>query len=243
MSTQEGAGAGANPGAGAASADAGANPGGTPNPGAADATTKGGKTYDETAFKGVVQERDAAKQAARELQAQIAALTEKVGAFEQSKKAAEEAALAEQGKFKELYEKERAARETAERTAAEAASSARTRVAKTQIESAFKGLGGVDAEWLDFKASKAIEKGDLKIGNDGAVAGLEVFLDGLRKAHPAQFGAAAATGGGGTVPGGTGAAPPSDPKKLLQGRRGNLGDGPVLKPDERRALNEMWPKK
>lgn len=245
MAEQAGAGqaGGGSPAAGAPAPDGGGNPGGTPSPGAADAANTGGKTYSETAFKEVVGQRDALKK-------ELGELRQQVEAFTSSEKKRQEDEAAKRGEHQKLAEDRARERDEALAKAKQAEESANARIAEyvakqqrsmamAHLETAYKAVGGHDAETFSMLAEKALKDGKITVDGDFKVAGVEAFVSDLQKGKPHLFkggGASGGSSGGGSLPGGMGAgAPPNDINKILAGRRGNFGDGPALTAEQRKA--------
>lgn len=105
---------------------------------------------------------------------------------------------------------------------------------------AYKAVGGLDQDYLSFKVDQAVKEGKLTVDATGRVQGHEAFITGLRTTQPHLFGKPPE----GAIPGGAGSAVMNDLRKANpDGRRGSLAQGPVWKPEQRRAAEEASRKK
>lgn len=62
------------------------------------------------------------------------------------------------------------------------------------LKFALVSAGAVDVDYLVFKAK---EKGEIKLGDDGNIKGVDDLISGLKTQHPAMFGASSDPQGGG----------------------------------------------
>lgn len=62
------------------------------------------------------------------------------------------------------------------------------------LKFALVSAGAVDVDYLVFKAK---EKGEIKLGGDGNIKGVDDLISGLKTQHPAMFGASSDPQGGG----------------------------------------------
>lgn len=195
MSTENPAGAAGDPAAAGAGArpDGGAPPGGTPNPGGGDPSKGETVEYWKGEAKKAFAERDRARQAFLESDEGKAL----VAAKQAQEKAAEEAAL-KRGEVEKLYgeAKTRAERLEAEKRDLEAKHQAeiterdrkvKLNTARSQLEAAYRAAGGLDPETFLTLAAPAIDKGEVAVGDDGKVTGLEEVIKKQMEARPYLF--------------------------------------------------------
>lgn len=241
------------PAGGAPPPGEGGQPGGTPNPAPAEAGGKGGSNVDwqekarfwESEAKKAFTERDQLK-GLRERAA-------KADELERASKEREEREAVQRGEYQKLFEA-RTAELTALQQKLKEADDAkadivrrhRSELARRDLRSAYRGLGGVDEELFDTLASRALESGEVAVDDNGQVNGVEAFLKKIRDGKPHLFGGGGQAAGA-SSPGSLGAAGPIlDPKKLNpDGRRGSLARGPVFNPEQHKSFREMMqrPKK
>ncbi|MGH2625472.1 MAG: hypothetical protein ACRDHY_02335 [Anaerolineales bacterium] len=190
------------PGQGTPAPGAGAQPGGTPSPGPADAGGQGGEntvehwkakaTHWEREAKGAFQARDQAKTRfldSDEGKSLIKDRDELAGL--------KDAAAKEKGQWKELAEAKETENKALKAQIEEGGRRAKATAIRTALDSAYVAAGGLDSEtFTALTASPAA----ITVGDDGKVAGVEEIVKKLKETKPHLFKPAGAGGGGGPGP-------------------------------------------
>lgn len=197
----------ADAGAGGAGArpDGGAPPGGTPNPGPVDAGKGGTETLDywKAEAKKAFEQRDRAKQAFLESDEGKKLIAAQQQVEEHAKKQALEAeeAAKKRGEFEKLYETAKTEGESLKARIAELETKhkgeldgltkkQKTARAKEALETAYRGVGGVDPEAFLILTAASIEAGEVSVDDAGKVTGVEAVVKKQQDARPHLFGKA-----------------------------------------------------
>lgn len=189
-------------------ADAGKAPSGTPG--------SGGQSGDQT-LEYWKAEAQKAFQVRDELKAERPKLAERAAAadkYEKEKREAEEKAAADQGKWKELYDAEKAKREQVERDAGERERKLALARKREALTMAYRAVGGIDVETFEALTEKSIADNTVAISEDGRISGAEDVVKRLKETKPHLFGAA---GAGAVASPGTAGARPTDPTVIKRG--------------------------